>query len=176
MQSLLLGLAIVRNLKTEFVKAYPNVIKEYERLRNDSNALIDKGSDSSKKLITLLNIRSVCKHVADFFPDERLNQSPITCFTETQTSENVHIPFPNFVSDSYISVRHESSDKLKSLLTLYNKNYFECIHSKTVNGFMSLVSKSKVSKTEISLLLLYRKIVMEKKHFSNTLIYLIIPT
>ena len=36
------GLTIVGNLKNEFVKAYPNVIKEYERLR-DSNVLIDKG-------------------------------------------------------------------------------------------------------------------------------------
>ena len=63
----LLGLTIVGNLKKEFVKAHPNVIKEYERLHSDSNALIDKGSDSSQKRITLLNIRSVCKHVADFF-------------------------------------------------------------------------------------------------------------
>ena len=140
----LLGLTIVGNLKKEIVKAHPNVIKEYERLRSDSNALVDKGSDSSQKLITLLNIRSVCKHVADFFADERLIQSPIICFTETQTSENVHIPFSNFVSDSYMIVRYDSSDKFKSLLTLYNKNYFERIHSETFNGFMSLVLKSKV--------------------------------
>ena len=63
----LLGLTIVGNLKKEFVKAHPNLIKEYEIRRSDSNALVDKRSDSSKKLITLLNIRSVCKHVADFF-------------------------------------------------------------------------------------------------------------
>ena len=60
------------------------------------------------------------------------------------------------------------SDKFKSLLTLYNKNYFECIHNETFNGFMSLVLKSKVSKVEISLLLVYRKIAMEEEHFSNT--------
>ena len=113
-----LGLAIVENLKKEFVKAHPHVIEEYGRLRSDSNALIDKGCDSSQKLITLLNIRSVCKHAADFFAGERLNQSPIICFTETQTSDNVHISFPNFVSDSYMIVRHGSSDKFKNLLTL----------------------------------------------------------
>ena len=95
----LLGLIAVRNLKKKIVKAHPNVIKEYERLRSDSNAVIDKGSDSSQKFITLLNIQSVCKHVAvaDCFADERLNQSPIICFTETETSENVHILFRNFV-------------------------------------------------------------------------------
>ena len=60
------------------------------------------------------------------------------------------------------------SDKFKSLLTLYNKNYFECIHNETFNGFMSLVLKSKVSKVEISFLLVYRKIAMEEEHFSNT--------
>ena len=60
------------------------------------------------------------------------------------------------------------SDKFKSLLTLYNKNYFEGIHNETFNGFMSLVLKSKVSKVEISLLLVYRKIAMEEEHFSNT--------
>ena len=60
------------------------------------------------------------------------------------------------------------SDKFKNLLTLYNKNYFECIHNETFNGFMSLVLKSKVSKVEISLLLVYRKIAMEEEHFSNT--------
>ena len=154
----MLGLAIIGNLKKEFIKAYPNVIKEYERLRSGSNALIDKGSDSSQKLITLLNIRSVCKHVAGFFADERLNNSRIICFTETQTSENMQIPVPNFVSDSYMIVCHDNSVKFKSLLLLYNKNYFESIHSETVNGFMSLVLKCKVSKTKIILLLVYCKI------------------
>ena len=118
----LIGLTILGNLKKEFVKANPNVFKEYEKLRSDSDALIDKGSDSSQKLFTLLNIRSVCGHVTDFFLDERLNQSPIICFIETQTSENVHILFPNFISDSYIIVLHDSSDKFKSLLALYNEN------------------------------------------------------
>ena len=131
-----LGLAIVENLEKEFVKAHPNVIKEYGRLRSDSNALIDKGCDSSQKLITLLNIRSVCKHAADFFADERLNQSPIICLAETQTSENVHISFPNVVSDSYMIVRHDSSDKFKNWLTLCNKIYFEWIHSETFNAFI----------------------------------------
>ena len=40
---------------------------------------------------------------------------------------------------------------------------------------MSLVLKSKVPTTEISLLLVYRKIAMEEVHFSNTLRYLISP-
>ena len=73
----LLDLIAVRNLKKEIAKAHLNVIKEYERLRSDSNAAIDKGSGSSQKFITLLNIQSVCKHVAvvDCFADERLNQS-----------------------------------------------------------------------------------------------------
>ena len=88
----------------------------------------------------------------------------------------MHIPFPNFVSDSDVIVHHDSSDKFKSLLTLYNKTYFECIHSETFNGFMSLVLKSKRSKREISLLLVYRKIAMEEEHFLNTLKYLIIST
>ena len=39
---------------------------------------------------------------------------------------------------------------------------------------MSLVLKRKVSKTEVSLLLVYRKIAMEKELFSNTLGYLMI--
>ena len=39
---------------------------------------------------------------------------------------------------------------------------------------MSLILKSKVSKTKISLLLVYRKIAMKEEHFSNTLRYLII--
>ena len=60
------------------------------------------------------------------------------------------------------------SDKFKNLLTLYNKNYFECIHNETFNWFMSLVLKSKASKAEISLLLVYRQIAMEEEHFSNT--------
>ena len=161
-------------MKKEFFKAHSNVIKEYERLPSDSNALINKGRESSQRLITLLNIRSVCKHVADFFADERLNQLPIIWFPETQTSENVRIPVPNFVSDSYMIVLHDSSDKFKSLLTLYNKNYFECVYKEVFNGFLSIVLKSKVSQTEVSLLLVYRKIAMEKEYFSNTLRYLVI--
>ena len=48
------------------------------------------------------------------------------------------------------------------------------IQSETFNGFMSLILKSKVSKTKISLLLVYRKIAMKEEHFSNILRYLII--
>ena len=94
-------------------------------------------------------MQSVCKHVANFFADERLNQSVIICFTEMQTSENVHIPFQKFISDSYMIVRHDSADKSKSFLTLCKRNYFEWIHRETFNGFMSVVLKSKTSKTEI---------------------------
>ena len=47
--------------------------------------------------------------------------------------------------------RRGSSDKSEMLLTLYNKNYFECIHREIFNGFLSLVLKSKVSKTKVSL-------------------------
>ena len=91
-------------------------------------------------------------------------------------SENVHIPFTNFVSDSYMIVGYDSSDKFKSLLTLCNKNYFVCIHNEPCNGFMPLVLRGEVPKTEISLLLVYRSIAMEEEHFSNTLRHLIIST
>ena len=79
------------------------------------------------------------------------------------------MPFPNFVWDSYMIV-------CQSLLTLHRKNYFECIHSETFNGFVSLVLKSKIPKTEISLLLVHHKIAMEEEHFSNSLKYLIVST
>ena len=65
-------------------------------------------------------------------------------------------------------VRHDSSDKFKTLHILYNEDYFECIYSETFNGFMFLVLKSKVSKTETSLILVYHNIAMEEEHFSNT--------
>ena len=78
------------------------------------------------------------------------------CFIEMHRSENVHIPFTNFVSDSYMIVGYDSSDKFKSLLTLCNKNYFVCIHNEPCNGFIPLVLRGEVSKTEISLLLVYR--------------------
>ena len=65
-------------------------------------------------------------------------------------------------------VRHDSSDKFKTLHILYNENYFECIYSETFNGFMFLVIKSKVSKTETSLILVYHNTAIEEEHFSNT--------
>ena len=65
-------------------------------------------------------------------------------------------------------VRHDSSDKFKTLHILYNEDYFECIYSETFNGFMFLVLKSKVSKTETSLILVYHNTAMEEEHFSNT--------
>ena len=65
-------------------------------------------------------------------------------------------------------VRHDSSDKFKTLHILYNENYFECIYSETFNGFMFLVLKGKVSKTETSLILVYHNTAMEEEHFSNT--------
>ena len=96
-----IGLTIVGSLK----KAHPNVIKEHERLRRDSNAFIDKGSDSSKKLITLLNIRFVCKHLAYFFPDERLNQSSIICL-RAQINSKVCLHCTTKIILSAFIVRH----------------------------------------------------------------------
>ena len=93
-----------------------------------------------------------------------------------QPSENVYIPFPKFLSDSYIIVLYEISYKLESLLTLHIKNFFECIQSETFDGSMSLVLKGKVSKIEIKLILVYCKIVMEEEHFLNISRYSIIST
>ena len=58
--------SLINKFEKQIVKGHPNVIKENKRLRRDSNVFIDKESGSSQKLITLLNIRSICKYVVAF--------------------------------------------------------------------------------------------------------------
>ena len=63
----LAGLTIVEELRKELEKTHPEVVKEYEWLRNDLNALIIKWSHPKLKFVSLLNIWSICKRTSDVF-------------------------------------------------------------------------------------------------------------
>ena len=89
----LAGLSIVGKFQREFVQANPEVIQEYERLRSDSFALISNNSLPRKSFTTLWNIRSIFKHISDFFEDDRLYNTPMICFTKTQITQNMQILF-----------------------------------------------------------------------------------
>ena len=51
----LVSLTIVGDFRKEFVKAHTEIVKEYVRLRNDSNALIYNGGHPKQKFDLFVN-------------------------------------------------------------------------------------------------------------------------
>ena len=135
--------------------------------------MIYNDTHPKQKFISLLNIRSICKHTSDFFADNRLNKSPIICYTDTQTTQNTRIPILANILESCNVLRNDNQDKFKSLLIMYNKSVFECIQSESFDGFMFLVLKSKVSKMEIKVILVYHKTAVQIQAFLDCLTYFV---
>ena len=84
------GLYILGELQSKHIKANPKVREEYERLQNNSiprltsSTEIKSNCDNTVLTISLLNIRSLRKHIKDVKAHSLLFYSDVLAFTETQ--------------------------------------------------------------------------------------------
>ena len=86
-------------------------------------------------LITLLNIRSIGRHVDDFLSDIHINEAPIVCFTETQMTENMTMLLHSDLLESYETIVNSNTNKFKSFIMLYSGSLFECDDTENFDGF-----------------------------------------
>ena len=80
------GLYITGSVSAAAMKANPQAMEEYNRMRLESALMVDevKESNSNVLVIVLLNIRSFSNHVLDLNCDQRLKKSDIFYLTEIQ--------------------------------------------------------------------------------------------
>ena len=80
------GLYITGSVSAASMKANPQAMEAYNRMRLESALIVDevKEPNSNVLVIVLLNIRSLSKHVLDLKCDQRLKKSDILCLTEAQ--------------------------------------------------------------------------------------------
>ena len=80
------GLYITGSVSSAAMKANPQPVEEYNRMRLESALMVDevKESNSNVLVIVLLNIRSFSNHVLDLNCDQRSKKSDIFYLTEIQ--------------------------------------------------------------------------------------------
>ena len=88
------GLYILGPFTEDAIRANPLALVEYSRMRTESILSVKIVEDTHQEslIVTLLNVRSLNKHVTDLVLDERLTKSDIICLTETQLIPNSDIP------------------------------------------------------------------------------------
>ena len=75
------------------IRTNPLALVEYSRMITESILSVEIVEDTHQEslIVTLLNVRSLNKHVTDLALDERLTKSDIICLTETQLIPNSDI-------------------------------------------------------------------------------------
>ena len=79
-------LHITGPVSTAAMKANPQAMDEYNRMRLELPLMVDEVQKPNNNVlvIVLLKIQSFSKHVLDLKYDQRLKKSYILCLTETQ--------------------------------------------------------------------------------------------
>ena len=107
------GLYLTGEFRETSVKADSRATEEYERMRKESPCLpIDNcGLDSPLFIITLLNTRSLKRHVQDIAADKIISDSDLICLTETQIEEGYDTSSIDEVLSNYKVVHSADQDK-----------------------------------------------------------------
>ena len=88
------GMYIIGTFTEDSIRANPFALVEYSRMRTESVLSEETVEDTHQEslIVTLLNVRSLNKHVTDLALDESLTKSDIICLIETQLIPNSDIP------------------------------------------------------------------------------------
>ena len=153
------GLYITGSVSAAVIKANPQAMEEYNRMRLERALMVDevKEPNSNVLVIVLLNIRSLSKHVLDLKCDQRLKKSDILCLTETQvltTSTTVAVSeLPEF------NIGHNSCyDRFQSIATCLKQSSVHLVCHETMTGasYVEYV-KSSFSHRVIKMLVIYKE-------------------
>ena len=125
------GLYLIGSYNKNAIIADRSVVDEYERLRNESQFEgLDgwRDTDAFTFTLSLLNTRSLRKHLHDIVLDKYIMGSDIICFTETQIKHGVNVEEINLAmsnNDDYgfTMEYNNSEDRYSSLAFAYRHQY-----------------------------------------------------
>ena len=173
------GLFLTGTYSSSAIIASEAVHKEYERLRSHENLLKPLKSFSvfdSTLNITLLNVRSLLKHVGELQHHKDIISSDVLLLTETQIGRNFDINteyLKQHLNDLTNFVFNNDVDKFKSLFLGYT-NEINIQNTFQIPGFLLFeMKKSSFSDLTIKVLLVYRSCQQNIHDFLEALRYLL---
>ena len=163
------GLYITGSVSAASMKANPQAMEAYNRMRLESALIVDevKEPNSNVLVIVLLNILSFSKYVLDLKCGQRLKKSDILCLTEAKvltTSTTVAVSeLPEF------NIGHNSCyDRFQSIATCLKQSSVHLMCHETMTGasYVEYV-KSSFSNRVIKMLLIYEKRLISLTQFCD---------
>ena len=150
------GLYLIGEFNPRAIRADPKATTEYELLREEYHLQPVENLVPSESTLTisLLNTRSLKKHVNDIKQDRVLYDADILCLTETQLQEDSEFDDEEFNNDFEV-LHNMNQDKFCSVAMCYKSNAVE-LHSVYQIPSASLACIEK-NGTFFNIMLLYRK-------------------
>ena len=153
------GLTLTGTFTATAIKADPRAIQEYERQRLESPLLSQTFPFVSCNSLTinLLNVRSLHKHSTDIACDQRLLQSDLLCFTETQVLIEQSTDSIKDCLRDFVILHNASPDRFQSIAFCY-KHGIDIVSQVKSTGisYITLQKPSFVQYT-LKMILCYRK-------------------
>ena len=160
------GLHILGPFTEDSIRANPFALVEYSRMRTESILSEEFAEDTHQEslIVTLLNVRSLNKHIIDLALDERLTKSDIICLTETQLIPNSDIQ-EIATLQGFEVVYNNNQDRFQSIAVCTKVNAHIISHTKLTGASFITVLKPSFDNKIIKLLLLYKKHVLPLNSF-----------
>ena len=152
------GMYIIGTFTEDSIRANPFALVEYSRMRTESVLSEETVEDTHQEslIVTLLNVRSLNKHVTDLALDESLTKSDIICLIETQLIPNSDIP-EIAILQGFEVVYNDNQDRFQSISVCTKVDTHIISYAKlTVAPFVTVLKPSFDNKI-IKLLLLLKK-------------------
>ena len=151
------GLYILGPFTEDAIRANPLALVEYSRMRTESILSLEIVEDTHQESLTatLLNVRSLNKHVTDLMLEEKLTKSDIICLAETQLIPNSDIT-KNTLQGFEVACNN-NQDRFQSIAVFTKVDKHIISHTKLTGASFITVLKSSFDNKCIKLLLLYRK-------------------
>ena len=152
------------------IRTNPLALVEYSRMITESILSVEIVEDTHQEslIVTLLNVRSLNKHVTDLALDERLTKSDIICLTETQLIPNSDIL--EFATLQGFEVAYNNNqDRFQSIAVCTKVDTHIISHTKLTGASFITVLKSSFDNKCIELILLYKKHALPLNSFCDWL-------
>ena len=164
------GMYIIGTFTEDSIRANPFALVEYSRMRTESVLSGETVEDTHQEslIVTLLNVRSLNKHVTDLALDESLTKSDIICLIETQLIPNSDIPEIALLQGFEV-VYNDNKDRFQSISECTKVDTHIISYAKlTVAPFVTVLKPSFDNKI-IKLLLLLKKHALPSNSFCDWL-------
>ena len=164
------GLYVLGYFSVKSVRADPRALNEYNRMRTERSLYDSESEDLNDSSLTtsLLNTRSLNKHLIDIAHDERLLKNDVICLTETQLSALSNHQ-SSLVLEDFKVIFNNREDKFQSI-AVYSKCEIAIVsHTKLSRAFYITINKPTFDIRNIKLLVLYKKISLPVFDFCNWL-------